>query len=205
MYAVMSYTCLCVAGVYLCVVMGMTSLSVVCAVFVLHIHHRGSRGFRAPYWLRKCTLHLGARILCMETIETDNWDKLYNLDMKRPLSRSRLPSPPPPQNIYVRENGQVRPAPSSRTENNHCQHQTKITLDTMRELWMLKPDHELSAAIWELVHKKRDKERYKRVAREWQGISAVIDRMLFVIFTLCVIASSVWLLWLQPLTKNVSL
>ena len=52
-----------VAGIYLTVTMAMTSLSVIFAVFVLHVHHRGSLNRRAPLWLRKSALRM-AKVVC---------------------------------------------------------------------------------------------------------------------------------------------
>lgn len=43
-------------GVYLCVVMTMTSLSVIMAVMVINLYNRGIKTKRAPIWLRKFAL-----------------------------------------------------------------------------------------------------------------------------------------------------
>lgn len=175
----------------------MTSLSVVCAVFVLHIHHRGGRGFRAPFWLRKFALDVGARLLFMETVETDNWDRLPHLN---PAATS--PAPRAPENTYVRENGQVRILPGGKTvTNNH----KNPSVDSLKELWLLRADRDTSSAVWELVHKKRLDEKLEHIAREWRDISAVIDRILFVFFTLSVLLSTISLLWLQPMAKDVTI
>ncbi|KAI0214558.1 Acetylcholine receptor subunit alpha-L1, partial [Lamellibrachia satsuma] len=51
-------------GIYLMVIMGLTSLSVIFSVLVLNVHHRGDRETRAPYWLRRIALHYISRVMC---------------------------------------------------------------------------------------------------------------------------------------------
>lgn len=60
-------TCLiCMAGVYLTIVMAMTSISVIMTVFVLNLHYRGPDDRPVPRWLRRLlgyqTLHRGLTI-----------------------------------------------------------------------------------------------------------------------------------------------
>ena len=61
--------------------MAMTSMSVVFSVFVLTVHHRGSRGVRPPKWLRVLTIDIMApRLFCSclskpnTHISTNRWD-----------------------------------------------------------------------------------------------------------------------------------
>ncbi|ESO85362.1 hypothetical protein LOTGIDRAFT_154855, partial [Lottia gigantea] len=51
--------------VYLCVVMTMTSVSVIVAVLVINIYNRGMKTNRAPYWLRKLTLQWLSKAICL--------------------------------------------------------------------------------------------------------------------------------------------
>ena len=56
-------------GVYLCVVMTMTSLSVIFAVLVTNLHSRGSKLRRAPQWLsRMCVVHIAPLLFVSQDI-----------------------------------------------------------------------------------------------------------------------------------------
>ncbi|XP_025105050.1 neuronal acetylcholine receptor subunit alpha-6-like [Pomacea canaliculata] len=52
-------------GVYLCMVMTMTSLSVIMAVVVTNLYHRGRKMRAAPRWLANLCIHWLARPLCV--------------------------------------------------------------------------------------------------------------------------------------------
>lgn len=56
---------LCPPGVYLCMVMTMTSLSVIMAVVVTNLYHRGRKMRAAPRWLANLCIHWLARPLCV--------------------------------------------------------------------------------------------------------------------------------------------
>lgn len=68
-------------GIYLTVVMGMTSVSVVMTVMVLNFHHRGPFHKEIPYWIRWLVLDKLRRALCM---------KLPYSDMRQPKHSSLL-------------------------------------------------------------------------------------------------------------------
>lgn len=55
-----------ITGIYLCVVMTMTSLSVIMAVLVINIYNRGIKTKRAPVWLRTFTLRWMSRPLFLK-------------------------------------------------------------------------------------------------------------------------------------------
>ena len=55
-----------VLGIYLCVVMTMTSASVMVAVIVINIYNRGMKMRRAPAWFRKLTLEWMSKVLHLE-------------------------------------------------------------------------------------------------------------------------------------------
>lgn len=44
------------SGIYLCVVMTLTSLSVIMAVMVINLYNRGAKTRRAPVWVRVLVL-----------------------------------------------------------------------------------------------------------------------------------------------------
>ncbi|XP_048780699.1 neuronal acetylcholine receptor subunit alpha-10-like isoform X2 [Ostrea edulis] len=53
-------------GIYLCVVMTMTSLSVIMAVIVINLYNRGHKTKRAPVWLRVVTLVWLSKIMFLK-------------------------------------------------------------------------------------------------------------------------------------------
>ena len=53
-------------GIYLCLVMTMTSVSVIMAVMVINLYNRGMKTRRAPKWLRKLILEIASSPLKMK-------------------------------------------------------------------------------------------------------------------------------------------
>ncbi|ELU10286.1 hypothetical protein CAPTEDRAFT_201263 [Capitella teleta] len=115
-------------GLYLTVIMAMTSASVVFSVFVLHIHHKGGRGNRAPLWLRRFTLKYLATYLCTQK--------------------------------------------------------------------------ELLKCVRHVLDKQDRDELERHVIREWEDVAAVVDRLLFWLFALLTLFSSLALLVFKPLAKE---
>ena len=183
--------------------MAMTSMSVIFSVFVLHIHHKGGRGNRAPLWLRRVALHYGSQILCVRISKFFKWDdKLDDLRSKiRPGYTSQnegfLNSSPKQTSVIKMENGQLHV--SLNCSENTCKHLEHLSVKY----------HQTEKQLLKYVHsvlEKQDREELERhVIKEWADIAAVIDRLLFWIFALSTLFSSLALLVFKPYDKGMDL
>ena len=232
---------LCATGVYLTVTMAMTSLSVVFAVFVLHIHHRGSQDVRAPRWLRHFALEVVARALCMTVANEDYFEKRHSC-FDQPASstpevcmngmnhhhQSFATTLCGIKHDRVAESFDSRSNRNSNVEQtvfsittpspcNHYQTQT-LSSNHTRSSFKRRDDvipqetstnaclqHELLHQLQESARRRDDDERSARIQREWHDVSAVCDRLLFVIFAAVTACSTVVLLFIYPMTKDVTL
>ncbi|KAL3836119.1 hypothetical protein ACJMK2_021570 [Sinanodonta woodiana] len=159
-------------GIYLCVVMTMTSLSVIMAVIVINVYNHGTKAKRAPPWVRKLVLDwmsrpLGIRHHLERLVHTSHRDSKRDRNECTKVAENRIH----PTDIDLSIN--------SRSQNKAI---SKI-VDAMSK------DDDNS-----------EQEMYyrKMVVAEWQRIAAVIDRVLFWIYFLGTIASYVVILIIIP-------
>ncbi|KAK6182810.1 hypothetical protein SNE40_010405 [Patella caerulea] len=96
-------------GIYLCVVMTMTSVSVIVAVLVINIYNRGMKTRRAPNWLRKLTLVWFSKAISMHH-DIELVAKSVNLDLfmfgslRRPSMMTPRCSLKPETELIVKQN-----------------------------------------------------------------------------------------------------
>ncbi len=177
--------------------MAMTSLSVILAVFVLHIHHRGSLNRRAPMWLRKLSLQLGT---------------LFYV----------TPSPYLKASIKEREDNNsgtelLRPGIGSYNHGFRVKSLRNVTLTALENgEYLLQRDPRKSCRIrhaedevikhLRYIIEKHDREEVMNcVNKEWEDIAVVCDRFLFWLFFLTALAATLALLVFKPLTKNITI
>lgn len=69
------------SGQYFALTILLVSLSTLCTVFVVNLHHKGSHGDQVPYWMKKLVLMWLSRLVCKR--------KLVNLtvDTRKPKER----------------------------------------------------------------------------------------------------------------------
>ena len=66
-----------ISGIYLTIVMALTSMSVIMTVFVLNLHHRGPNKRPVPKWLRHVFLGRMSRYLCLQDNPRDPGGRYY--------------------------------------------------------------------------------------------------------------------------------
>ena len=203
-----------VVGVYLTVVMAMTSMSVVFSVFILHLHHRGGHSHRAPSWLRKLALSFMSRAMCMCLHPNrQDWDRGRDKDSVHTHIQPGYSSFNEGFRVqsakYRVENGQLHRQTDSGGQRDDkpeeaygggsgnagkqsCFRYRQAEAEILRYL--------------RLVLSKQDKLDSERlVIQEWEQISRVFDRLFFYIFFLVAVFATISLLVLKPMSKNVSL
>lgn len=65
------------AGIYLTIVMALTSMSVIMTVFVLNLHHRGPNKHAVPFWLKDILINKLSPYLCLQEATPDS-TRYYN-------------------------------------------------------------------------------------------------------------------------------
>lgn len=212
--------------------MAMTSLSVVFSVFVLHIHHRGSHNIRAPVWLRSFAFHYLAPALCVVT-SSDYERKCFNdvscWTSRRTWSNAYANGVTPTQ--YAWNHSSQRSA-STGSRQNSSQHRRSnaahVTYNDYRPITKQHQDtsdnhddvtltadmtssrndclqHQLLAHLQTQAARQARDDAAEHVRREWHDVSAVIDRLLFVVFFVVTVLSTVGILIVQPTFKDVKL
>ena len=222
----------------------MTSLSVVLSVFVLHVHHRGSRGLRAPRWLRKLTFNVIARLVCIRAPTGDLWAIERHCGSSR---RQREQWKNASTNSYYMNSsngvgvgdlngdcqlggGRVENIYVPRNVANACEMQQLLQQEKQQQTQQsfqlassqsplnttdnptgsitnlqTQVQQELLCHLRALTKRQEKGDHSEKICREWQEISAICDRLLFILFMLVTTLSTVGLLILQPMTKNIDL
>lgn len=171
-------------GIYLTVTMGMTSLSIILTVFVLQLHHVGPHQRRVPKWLRILCFEIFARIVCLRGSIFP-----YNSDYRRAGDEMCLTT--------FMEN----------IDGNNCNGNIpQNTLNIPKEKML---DRERGDGTKEkitnhlriLVAQQDFEEHHQDIVNEWRYVAQVMDRILFWIFLMAAIISSVMILVVEPLKK----
>ena len=179
-----------ISGIFVTLTMGLSTLSVVTSVLVLYLHHRGSHT-RLPNWLRYISFHVIAKLFCMHNFPR----------VPPPVAKQ----PEEPKRCSCCRDSEEKILP------RHLQQFKDLAEMEMSLFGSLRPDradvgvplymralrHQISTLTDELKMmtesmQRRDEE--KQVAAEWQAVARIIDRLLFWIVLLVLLASVIWFL-----------
>lgn len=217
------------AGIYLTVIMAMSALSVALSVFVLNCHHRGTSLHRPPKVVKKLSAVI-ARCFCVRltylnnnnynannnsryhcagntsgTQPSSNWHCYsmppysLNTHTKRSSAPSStqttsIPQSMPQTAVGPRCNGSVET--NSTPQNNSGLRHNRESKRTMMEAQIL---HYLKAVL-----EAYDKGHGERIAiLEWQEVARVLDKLFFWLFVVITSLTTVFLLLLSPIAKDV--
>lgn len=193
-------------GIYLTVIMSMSGLSVVFSVFVLNIHHRGSLAKCPPKYI-KTFAKIMAKVLCM-TVRLDN-QMNYNTVTSYTSDRSFLY--PSHENEALLQNDIGRHNNMNHVDINEKTNETLT--DVMNQnvhmnstnVFKTTFDKELLTYFKQvmLIHDNSMTER--RAIHEWQEVARVVDRLSFCLFLLITGTSTIVLLVISPMTKDIRL
>ena len=196
------------AGIYLTVTMAITSMSVIFGVFILHIHHRGTLNRRASPSLRRCTLSL-SRMLCVKpspvilmnsrTPEsfTANESDLHRMhsgfgSFNQGFKFNSL------RNVTLKtlENGQIQLQEKPNTGNNNANDRSSN---------IQRAEEEVLHHLRGIIEKQSREDTMNIISREWEDIAIVFDRFLFWMFLFIALFTTLALLVLLPLAKEISI
>lgn len=199
-----------ISGMYLTIIMAMSALSVVFSVFVLNIHHKNSGCKPPPRWLKAIT-RIAAFFTCSRAKFSDvktTWTPVQTYsDQVTPQS-----------NFSTAPSGQYEEVESGRrlllgnaSEGVPCNAKPSGVGFMMDEPQI---DHEHSSgnvekAVLGYVNKLlsgHDRQTAEsKCSQDWREIARVLDRLFFMIFILVTVISSIVVLMVLPLTKDISI
>lgn len=162
--------------------MGMTSLSIILVVFVLQLHHVSPHQRPVPKWLRFICVELLARMMCMRTSQLP---VPYSRDFRR-------------DDMYLTtffENVDGNNCNGNLPQNTHNYHQKLV--DVEREATHKRITKHLKV----LVEKQDFEDHHQDIVHEWRFVALVMDRILFWVFLLASLISSVVILVIEPMRK----
>uniref|UniRef100_F1KVU9 Neuronal acetylcholine receptor subunit alpha-10 n=1 Tax=Ascaris suum TaxID=6253 RepID=F1KVU9_ASCSU len=181
-------------GIYLTVVMAMTSVSVVMTVMVLNFHHRGPFNQAVPKWVHRLVLNRLRRALCMrlpytgwkdngfcsangmtKTISIGLAMDDFNVDSFEELDN---------QFLQMQETELVNVDDAAALRKKKCR---------PNEL-----HSRLLKTLQVLIRRQEMEDLYQTLANEWRQVAQVIDRLLFWVFLVCTVIITLILLIIIP-------
>ncbi|CAG5130935.1 unnamed protein product, partial [Candidula unifasciata] len=211
-------------GIYLTVIMAMSALSVALSVFVLNCHHRGTNLHRPPKVVKMLSLFV-ARCFCVRltylnsnynannnsryhwaadtsaTQASTNWHchSMPPYSLKTRIKRNSTPlttqtTSIPQTSIGPKCNGSVDT--NAAPQSSSGLRQSRESKRTAMESQIL---HYLKAVL-----EAYDKGHGERIAiLEWQEVARVLDKLFFWLFVVITSLTTVFLLLLSPIAKDV--
>ncbi|KAK6731999.1 hypothetical protein RB195_008069 [Necator americanus] len=204
-------------GIYLMVVMGMTSVSVVMTVLVLNFHHRGPFNDPVPEWARVLILERLRKLLHMKLSHTDTDSKKQKMsvcsnNMMRRLSvrvamddmRNEIVNEVGPDLLNggnIVESASGEPVHLDVPQTNiavACNGVIRKRPKTDDNLQI-----KLLRTLQVLIRRQESEDESERMAIEWRQIAQVIDRLLFWIFLVAtVIITFILLLFIPAMHRS---
>uniref|UniRef100_A0A914RZ08 Uncharacterized protein n=1 Tax=Parascaris equorum TaxID=6256 RepID=A0A914RZ08_PAREQ len=172
-------------GIYLTVVMAMTSVSVVMTVMVLNFHHRGPFNQAVPKWVHRLVLNRLRRALCMRSPYT-SWN----------------------ENGFCSANGMTKTVSTGlamddfnvdsfeELDNQFLQMQETELVNVDNAATVRKKSYRPNELHLRLLKTLQD--IYQTLANEWRQVAQVIDRLLFWVFLVCTVIITLILLIIIP-------
>jgi len=220
-----------VVGIYLTVTMAMTSLSIMLTVFVLQLHHAGPHQSVVPGWLRTLVIGHIARALCMRSHlasfygPSTSGHKEHMVELskaskkkgKYSLAPIETESESDRQTIGCNGRSGTFLAPGEtqsgapEVESGRGGTGMKRPSGAWTERWKMSHDargsrpslneHVLARHLKIYVSKHESEQAYEDIVNEWRLVAHIMDRLLFWLFLVGSLVSTVSILVLMPLTK----
>ena len=195
-------------GIYLTVIMSMSGLSVVFSVFVLNIHHRGTLAKGPPPCI-KAFARFFARVLCMK-IRLDhqmNYNPmpsylqdrnfLYPSHENEALIQNDIGRHGHPNMNHVDINDVSNETLTDVMNQNVNMNSTNVYKSTF--------DKELLTYFKQVMHIHDNTLTERKAIHEWQEVARVVDRLSFCVFLAITGTSTIVLLVVSPMTKDIRL
>ncbi|WKX88903.1 hypothetical protein Q1695_008496 [Nippostrongylus brasiliensis] len=199
-------------GIYLTVVMGMTSVSVVMTVLVLNFHHRGPFNEPVPQWARVLVLDKLRRMLHMKLANRGDSVRVSeggSSGMMRRMSvrvamddmRNEIINEMGPDLLNGGSTGLETPPSRLDSLMFNVPH-TEISVDQNRVTRRRPRGDEIQTKLLKtlqiLIKRQENEDASERRANEWRHVAQVIDRLLFWVFLVATVIITFVLLVLIP-------
>ncbi|KAM3721114.1 Neuronal acetylcholine receptor [Dirofilaria immitis] len=178
-------------GIYLTIVMLLTSISVVMTVMVLNFHHRGPFDHPVPEWVRVLVLQKLRHFLRVHLqYSIDNRNDLFGSNNQpRKICSQEI--------IGLKSRGQfkdrllwLKETEFINVDGHLTARRTKRSIDLQVRLYNI---------LQTFLKRQETNELYQMLASEWRQVAYVIDRLLFWIFFVCTVVITVILLVIIPI------
>lgn len=169
-------------GIYLTLIMGMTTLSILFCVVVLNLHHE-EKSTPVPRWLR-CVYNAVSFLLCVRRYDQEQRSYLFPLiEVKRSLQRDVT---------YQRE----APLPfdgmfDSGVYTDYGRPKSAHKAGSVLE--------EILQHLRQITGRLKDSEEQDIIRLQWKMLAKMLDRFFLILFVLLVLISSFVLLVVYPL------
>lgn len=180
-----------IVGIYLTITMALTSCSILFTIMILQIHHVGPRQRKVPKWIRYLAFDHIARYLCIRGI-VHNFVKDEVLADMFPADMSERPDCHPDTTLnnytYIMELA-GRSVPQRKPPITENGSQTKLELLIATEL-------RRNATF------QREKEKQRQIGDEWRLLAIIIDRLLFWLYIVVTVLTSIGILLFMPVSSE---
>ncbi|CAF1335472.1 unnamed protein product [Adineta steineri] len=185
-------------SLYLTAVMAMTSVSVMMTVFVLNLHYRGPKKNEIPFWFQQLLSLSLANIIrsYQRTKKTKNFHKnkrdsskkykIHDDDRIRTITDGATAT-----QMDVDDN-QERKFLDNKNKN-HSSSRTR-SVNTIHD--------EIQDTLHGLLRKQKELDHDLRVTNDWRAMATKVDKILFYIFLLLTVISTLGLLVVVPLSRT---
>lgn len=178
-------------GLYYGMSIALISLSTALNVFTLNVHHKGLRGHKVPYCLKRVFFGIIAKMLFLK----------IDLPVAPEEGMEQVPSP-----RYIVYDSEPPPATNgSGSMPSRLGHKPDMEDPSQKEFVRIL--HRVNKTIDKNDQRMAEQDRRDVINLEWQQLALVIDRLLLVLFVVVVICSTLSLLvpgseYSHPVTDN---
>ncbi|XP_041356427.1 neuronal acetylcholine receptor subunit alpha-10-like [Gigantopelta aegis] len=184
-----------VISIYLMVVLSLSCMSVLSSVFVLGIYHQRGKPKNVPRILKIITFNILSPMLCISGRGRDR--RLAPSVCKRG-SRWQRVATQEPEVIRISTIDQTREhmelSPHSIKDDNYVEHPVTCFDDVT--------PHPHTAVVKEMISmiqkKQFEETKEEEVFRDWRDVAFILDRLLFFVFLITTIISTVIILEMRP-------
>lgn len=192
--------------------MSLTSISVIMTVFVLNLHHRGPNTQEIPLWIKHIFLDKISTLFCLKRepryahCYTDESKFIRNLSVKLTLDNISQEL----QNEIQMENGvesvvvdtQGNTVQERRDYNFHSgQNEGNRKQNTTKAHPHPTTNEEILQSLKKILVKHEREDRDYEIIQEWRRFAEIVDRILFWIFLVGTLMSTIAVLVIAPASR----
>ncbi|CAD5205802.1 unnamed protein product [Bursaphelenchus okinawaensis] len=184
-------------GIYLTLIMFLTSISVVMTVLVLNFHHRGFVNEDVPEWVEEWLLNKLRRWVGIKMKPSNTIAKVPYSGEKAKKRRPTIISMKGVNKVEY----EMIPNGDTATEQNNNHGSNNNTVVRQHDHLSL-VETTILTSLQELLQQQRHQFQQESRAEKWRMVAEVIDRLLFFIFLIATLAITLTLLIMIPVARR---